>query len=62
MAAALGATLGAGGAAGSVHAETLQDALASAYAYNTDMAAARAHLQAIDEQVPQARCPAGARP
>jgi len=54
MAAALGATLGAGGAAGSVHAETLQDALASAYAYNTDMAAARAHLQAIDEQVPQA--------
>ncbi|MBN8925126.1 MAG: TolC family outer membrane protein [Rhodospirillales bacterium] len=35
-------------------ADTLQDALAHAYAYNTDLVAARAHLRSVDEQVPQA--------
>ncbi|MDR3537209.1 MAG: TolC family protein, partial [Acetobacteraceae bacterium] len=34
--------------------DTLPDALAHAYAYNTDLAAARAHLRGIDEEVPQA--------
>jgi outer membrane protein len=40
--------------------ETLQDALAHAYAYNTDLVSARAHLRGVDEQVPQAL--AGWRP
>jgi TolC family type I secretion outer membrane protein len=34
--------------------DTLQDALAHAYSYNTDLLAARARLRGIDEQVPQA--------
>jgi outer membrane protein len=41
-------------------ADTFADALAHAYAYNTDLAAARAHLRGVDEQVPQAL--AGWRP
>jgi outer membrane protein len=40
--------------------DTLQEALAHAYAYNTELASARAHLRGIDEQVPQAL--AGWRP
>jgi outer membrane protein len=42
------------------HADTLSDTLAYAYAYNTQLAAARAHLRGVDEQVPQAL--AGWRP
>ena len=41
-------------------ADTFADALEHAYAYNTDLAAARAHLRGVDEQVPQAL--AGWRP
>lgn len=41
-------------AGGPARGDTLPDALAHAYAYNTDLTAARAHLRAIDEQVPQA--------
>ncbi|MGH2930058.1 MAG: TolC family protein, partial [Solirubrobacteraceae bacterium] len=41
--------LGAG-----AHAETLAQALASAYSTNADLLAARAQLRATDEQVPQA--------
>lgn len=35
-------------------ADTLADTLAHAYAYNTQLASARAHLRGVDEQVPQA--------
>lgn len=35
-------------------ADTLQDALAHAYSYNTELISARAHLRSVDEQVPQA--------
>ena len=41
-------------------ADTFADALEDAYAYNTDLASARAHLRGVDEQVPQAL--AGWRP
>lgn len=34
--------------------DTLQDALAHAYSYNTDLLVARARLRGIDEEVPQA--------
>lgn len=44
----------------SAGADTLDEALAHAYAYNTDLASARAHLRSVDEQVPQAL--AGWRP
>ena len=46
--------------ADAIRADTLADALAHAYAYNTDLASARAHLRGVDEQVPQAL--AGWRP
>jgi outer membrane protein len=38
----------------SVHAETLTEALAEAYATNPDLVAERASVRAVDEQVPQA--------
>lgn len=41
-------------------ADTLPEALADAYANNTELGSARAHLRAVDEQVPQAL--AGWRP
>ncbi|MGB8275774.1 MAG: TolC family outer membrane protein [Alphaproteobacteria bacterium] len=47
------AALAAGPATGL--AETLQDALTSAYTTNPTLDAARAQLRAVDEQVPQAR-------
>ena len=43
-----------------VHAETLRDALASAYLYNPTLKAARAQLRATDEEV--ARAKSGFRP
>src|SRR5579862_6168335 len=39
---------------GGTRAETLYQALASAYSNNSDLVGARAHLRATDEQVPQA--------
>ena len=47
-------------ALGSVHAETLRDALAYAYLYNPTLKAARAQLRATDEGVAQAK--SGFRP
>ena len=40
---------------GVAYAETLEDALVSAYSTNPDLQAARARLRAVDEGVPQAR-------
>lgn len=56
---ALAAALGALGGA-TAFAQTLEEAMASAYASNPTLIAARAGVQAVDEGVPQAR--AGMRP
>jgi outer membrane protein len=57
--AALAAALTAAGVQ-AVRAESLQDALASAYLYNPTLKAARAELRAVDENVPRAK--SGYRP
>lgn len=51
---AVGLILAGCGFAGAVDAETLQEALATAYTTNPTLEAQRAHLRATDEQVPQA--------
>lgn len=51
---AVGAILTGCGFAGAASAETLQEALATAYTTNPTLEAQRAHLRATDEQVPQA--------
>ena len=50
----------AAGTGGAVRAESLQEALASAYLFNPTLKAARAGLRATDEEVPRAR--SGFRP
>ncbi len=50
----IGMILAGCGFSGAAAAETLQDALATAYTTNPTLEAQRAHLRATDEQVPQA--------
>jgi outer membrane protein len=54
-AAALGAALALASPAPAAFAETLKDALTSAYQFNPTLKAARAQLRAIDENVPRAK-------
>ncbi|MBC8159227.1 MAG: TolC family protein, partial [Alphaproteobacteria bacterium] len=50
----LGLSIGLGMCSGMASAQSLEDALAMAYANNPELAAGRAALRATDEQVPQA--------
>ncbi|MDR3438228.1 TolC family outer membrane protein [Telmatospirillum sp.] len=50
----VGLILAGCGYSGAVNAETLMEALASAYTSNPTLESQRAHLRAVDEQVPQA--------
>ena len=50
----LGLIVAGCGYSGVAGAETLQEALASAYLTNPTLESQRSHLKAVDEQVPQA--------